>query len=158
MIPPAEMTVSEKKSYQKIVAALVTREIDPSSRAHLIEDCVFSESALVALRAQCKSSKGKERLAASRAINTATAERRRIHSALFAEDKLQVAPPRTGDYSNQFTEADKAWIEFRYDARQTNRDKQRAALAKREEAIKKKFGAPSWSAVLFALDGLNAAS
>ena len=82
--PPDAMTAAEKRIFRRVVERLVAVDIDPESRAELLSDYVLLEARIAALRAAEAAAQGKESMAASRALNVATAERRRLHAALAA--------------------------------------------------------------------------
>lgn len=81
--PASDLSRTEKKSFRKMVKTLVDRGIDPETRAGLIDEYVRIESRLADLRATEKQSETGSKMAASRAVNVATAERRRLHDAIF---------------------------------------------------------------------------
>lgn len=162
---PNEMSTPEKKAFARIVETLTAQGINPEARAHLIEDFVYSESSMVALRAEYKTTKGSQKLAISRAINVASAERRRIHSALFAETKSSISQPQPSNRKQQesFSEGDKEWLTYLQDqkrllALKPPRKPKLIDVSKfvksvgkanpQERALTKKYGSPGF-AVLF---------
>lgn len=167
---PGEMSPAEKKAFARLVKTLRAQGINPASRAHLIEDFVFSESSLTALRKEYQESNGGLKLATSRAINVATAERRRIHAALFAAVKNFSAEPgrneadrnegRQQHYTHPpDTEAIRAWVAYLQD--QNKRPKQKNKMIDvgrfvqkvmrgdaRSRQLEKKFGPIPFAALL----------
>jgi hypothetical protein len=81
--PPAGLSRSERKTFRKLVQMLAERGIEPGARAHLVADFVLSDRRLADLRRHENQTNPASNLAVIRAVNTATAERRRLHAAMF---------------------------------------------------------------------------
>ncbi|WP_242217999.1 hypothetical protein [Shinella zoogloeoides] len=81
--PPSDLSRGEKKAFRNLVKTLADRGIDPIARAGLVEEYVRTDARLTDLRAAEKQVEKGSKLAASRAVNVATMERRRLHEAIF---------------------------------------------------------------------------
>ncbi|ESY88041.1 hypothetical protein X739_05905 [Mesorhizobium sp. LNHC220B00] len=81
--PPSDLSRSERKAFRTLVRRLVERGIDPISRAGLIGDFIHLDARRADLRASEKRAKNESEAAATRALNVATAEKRRLHVELF---------------------------------------------------------------------------
>lgn len=90
--PPTDLSASERKAFKKHAQVLEKAGISPSLRADLIADFVRSETRLKMLREAEKQSENASKLAANRAVTTASAERRRLHDLLYRGASLA---PRT---------------------------------------------------------------
>jgi hypothetical protein len=112
-----------------MVKTLAARGIDPVARAGLVDEYVRMQSRLADLRKAEKVAETGSKMPASRAVNVATAERRRLHDAIFRGAKQ---PTRTVTATVRAAAADatdeedvktKAWRDyFHRDFRTTSRD------------------------------------
>src|SRR5258706_9014550 len=114
---PVSFSPSERTEWRRISKAMRAAGLDPSARASLLADFVLLESRIASLRASENAASGKARLAAARATNIATMERRRLHRELFRGAKVPkpTGPkPTTEELSAQEKQrqADDAWVEF----------------------------------------------
>lgn len=156
---PAGLSKPERKAFRKVAQNLARQGVEPSTRAMLIEELVRLESRLEGLRTAEKQAENASKIAASRALNVATAERRRLHDAVFKGARVlsteQAAAGQAGAQGE--SEADAAWRGFF----RSERDRQlppepaaRAAmereLKEQEAAVTARFGEASWSALLYA--------
>jgi hypothetical protein len=132
--PPADLSRAERKAFRNLVKRLEDRGIDPLARVGLIEDFVRIEARLCDLR---KGEKASHSLAASRAVNVATAERRRLHEAIFRGAKkpaAKVAPEELED------EGAEAWRAYFHHA-----DRSLTAAQ-----LERRYGPPGWGPLLHA--------
>jgi hypothetical protein len=81
--PPSDLSRGEKKAFRNLVRTLADRGIDPIARSGLVAEYVRMDSRLAELRAAEKQVETGSKLAASRAVNVATMESRRLHEAIF---------------------------------------------------------------------------
>jgi hypothetical protein len=139
--PPSDLSRAERKAFRNLVKRLVERGIDPVSRAGLVEDFVRLEGRLADLRAAEKQSDSGSTLATSRAVNVATAERRRLHDAIFRGAKKPDPKPTPIEQAAAAgaNVADEAW---------------RARLWRGDhrlsyEELEARYGRPSWGALLY---------
>jgi hypothetical protein len=83
------------EGFARTVEALCKAGLDPGARVELLTDYCRIEARIETLREAEASPRGEARLVASRAINTAGAEKRRLYSTLFKG--RQKADARTTD-------------------------------------------------------------
>lgn len=139
--PPSDLSRAERKAFRAMLKRLVERGIDPVSRVGLVEDFVRLDARLADLRAAEKKADSGSTLATSRAVNVATAERRRLHDAIFRGAKKPVPKPTPIEEAAAagHNEADEAWRARYY----------RGDRSMSHEALEARYGAPSWAALLY---------
>lgn len=128
----------------------------------MIADYVEAERTIADLRRETKGGTIATRMAATRALNVATAERRRLHQRLFAGGRRPEEVPPTIEAVAAVTinDADQAWrlhyhavvlgIRPQLRSHVSAAEDRRIAEWKREgEALEAKFGPPSWPALLY---------
>lgn len=142
---PAGLNRAETKLFRSLFTQLIDRGIDPIQREALLTDYVFLETRIAKLRLEETDGKG---LAISRALNVATAERRRLHAAVFAGARAVVPLPTPAEQAaaTAQSEADDAWrahfVSLKsLQGHHPDKDAEGAALEKR-------FGQPSWTVLL----------
>jgi hypothetical protein len=137
--PPASLSRAERRVFRRMVSSLRLVGIDVAARRELLTDFCRLEARLEQLQAQETTAKGKARLAAARAVSVATAERRRLHEALFKGARKLLPRPSRAEVvinSDRFsvldpTDADRGW--WRGLASGTPR-----------EELERQYGPPSW--------------
>jgi hypothetical protein len=154
--PPADLSRAERKAFRNLAKRLVVRGIDPVSRVGLVEDFVRLEGRLADLRAAEKQSDSGSTLATSRAVNMATAERRRLHDAIFRGAKKPDSKPTPIEQAAAAgaNEADETWrAHYAGKGLRSNGD---AVMQARVDAwmregfaIRERYGDPSWGALLY---------
>lgn len=102
---------ADRAIFDRVVRDLARHDLDPSSRLEIITDFCEAERTIASLRRDTKGGTMATRLAATRALNVATAERRRLHQRLFAggrrpEEALPSVEVAADAISN---DADEAW-------------------------------------------------
>ncbi|BCH10454.1 hypothetical protein MesoLj131c_47120 [Mesorhizobium sp. 131-3-5] len=153
----------DRTRFDRVVNDLARHDLDADSRVELIVDFVEIDRRIADLNKDVKGGSIATRLSANRALSIATAERRRLHQRLFAggkrpDEKLPpVAIEAAGLASNA---ADEAWRrhfhrrEFglpRLANDGTPEMSQAIAEFYREgEDLERRFGRPSWNAMLYA--------
>lgn len=133
--PPSDLNRSERKAFRNLAQRLAERGIDPIARATLIAETVRLEARLLTLRDTEKEAETGSKLAAARAVTTATSELRRINADLFrGAEKPKLIVSQDDDEP----EADRAWRAkiWRGDRSRSHDDLTRA------------YGSPSWAALL----------
>src|SRR5262245_51909842 len=104
----------QKHTLRVLNAQLEQKGINPNDVAALAVDFILAEARITELREVDAASRGKARAAATRSLNVALAERRRLHTALF---KAPSVPAEPDDVSSERDigaararlEADEAW-------------------------------------------------
>jgi hypothetical protein len=94
---PSNLTKPEKTAFRRIVKRLKAVDIDPATRVEILTDFIQIEARIVALRQD--EAKGSD-MAITRALNVATAERRRLHAELF-KGARRVPKPTLEDLEEQ---------------------------------------------------------
>lgn len=150
MKAPDGLTREQRNAFRRIARHLEARGIDPETRRELLADYVLLEARIAALRIAEGEGSG---IATTRAINTATAERRRLYGALFAgarriepaQPAAAVAPAAALD---RRAAADAAWRECLHGGclDSMTREAGRARMAE----IEAQHGLPSWGALMYA--------
>lgn len=153
---------SLRSRWTRVVNDLIRHSLDPVSRAELIADFVELDERMAVLRRDGKGGTVATRLANTRALNVATAERRRLHQRLFAGGKRPEATPLPLDEvvtqiaSTDGYVADEAWrAHFRAGKglRANSGDRTMAARSsawqRAGDGIEARHGAPSWAALLY---------
>lgn len=156
---PASLSRAEKRHFRDLVASLITAGIDPGARRDLIADFVRFDERIAGLRTEEQRASGPAKVAASRAVNVASVERRRLHAALFAggqklSDGQRTVTAPVGKTSGP-SAADEAWRDH------LHREKRgfsvpahpwgqadREEYAAREGQLVAKYGSPTWAAML----------
>ena len=137
--PPASLSRAEKRTFRRLVTQLVEAQIEPAAREALLSDYVQLDARIAALRdEENEALDPKARMAASRALNVASAERRRLHGALFKGARKRPAPPPDDErISPEQEAADQAWGAF-----------YRGNKSISETELRARYGSPSWRALL----------
>jgi hypothetical protein len=137
--PPETMSRKQRAAFRRIAGSLDERGIDPATRQELLADYVILEGRIATLRG----TEAEGGMAATRALNVATAERRRLHAALFAgARKVEMQPPASPALSSELdaqTAADAAWRQF-YFGGQSGLD---------EARLRAEHGPPGWNALCY---------
>lgn len=117
---PKHLSAAERKAFDKQAETLASAGVEVELRADLIADFVQLETRIKSLRKAEKTAESDKKLAASRALTTATVERRRLHEMLYrgarlaprtrAEkvERLAVQPDAAGDIDP----AHEAWRDY----------------------------------------------
>lgn len=142
--PPSDLSRSEKKAFRNLVKTLADRGVDPIARAGLVAEYVRMSSRLAQLRAAEKQVETGSKLAASRAVNVATMESRRLHEAIFKGAKKPVktitATVIDAQEDEERDERTEAWRDFLH----------RNVRTMSREQMERKFGRPGMRAILYA--------
>lgn len=145
--PPKGLSRAESKQFREICAQLTALETDPKPRRTLISDIVHAESRIARLREQERDDPS---LAASRALNVATAERRRLHAAVFERPKAlgisEELTPEQRATVEAHREADAAYRAF--DAEWEGRERT-AEYKTAECAMDERHGPWPWSVLCY---------
>ena len=136
-----DLSPVERRAYRRLLRTLIARGIDPAARENLLDDYVRTGTRLDAMRAEESAAEGKHRTQIGRTINALTAERRRLHSALFqGASKIAPAAPASNaahvQHLPEESEADAAWRKFHREGGD-------------KEALTAKHGPTSWPALLY---------
>ncbi|PBB79076.1 hypothetical protein CK218_22260 [Mesorhizobium sp. WSM3879] len=146
-----------------MVNDLARHDLDPESRIELIVDYVEIDRRIADLRKDANGGTIATRLATTRALNVATAERRRLHQRLFAGARKpdEVLPPVAVEAAAKPSNlADESWRRH-YHRRHfglptlindgtPEMDRLIAEYKREGEELRERFGKPSWSALLYA--------
>lgn len=133
--PPADMNRSERKAFRKLVQSLADRGIDAFARAGLAAEYVRMDARLATLREAENEAESGRKMPATRALNVALAEHRRIHVDLFRGAEK---PNEAARVSDAEPEADRAWR-----ARLWHGNKSLS-----HDELRNRYGEPSWAALL----------
>ncbi|ESZ68171.1 hypothetical protein X727_23105 [Mesorhizobium sp. L103C119B0] len=138
--PPSDLNRTERKVYRTLAQRLVDRGVDPIARATLLAEAVRLEARLHGLREAEKQTENSARMAAARAVNTATTELRRITVELFrGAAKVDAVVPIEVAAAASANDADDAWRRHMHWGDKTFTHDQ----------LEARFGRPSWSAMLY---------
>ncbi|RUV04321.1 hypothetical protein EOB36_03460 [Mesorhizobium sp. M6A.T.Cr.TU.017.01.1.1] len=138
--PPVDLNRQERKAFKILAQRLADRGVDALARAGLIAEVVRMEARLTYLREAEKSAENGSKMAATRALNVATAELRRITVELFrGAAKVDAAVPIQVAAALTINDADEAW----------QRHLHWGDKSFSHDGLEAKFGRPSWSALLF---------
>lgn len=156
---------TDRSRFDRIINDLLRHDLDTESRAELVADYVEIDRQIVDLRKDLKGGTIATRLATTRALNVATAERRRLHQRLFAggrkpeEAVPTVAAEAAAKPSSLAVEEWRRHIHGRhYGKPQLRNDgtpemtRLIAEFNREHEELTARFGRPSWSAMLYATD------
>jgi hypothetical protein len=132
------------------------RGIDPVARASIIAELVRLDARLAGLREAENQAENGDKIKLTRAVNVAGAEYRRLHADLFrGAAKVEAVVPIEVAVAASLNEADEAW-RAHYRAGKGLRSHGDAAMQARVdawmregEAIRKRYGGPSWAALLY---------
>ncbi|MBZ9603956.1 hypothetical protein [Phyllobacterium chamaecytisi] len=138
--PPNDLSRGERKIFRTMVKRLVERGIDPVSRAGLVEDYARTEERLKHLRTSEKQADSASKMAVTRAVNVATAERRRLHDAMFRGAGKPAPMPVAQQAAQERSEADEAW---------RDRHWQRVPNPLSQEELGRRYGRPRMAALLY---------
>ncbi|GAA2821517.1 hypothetical protein EDC40_10359 [Aminobacter aminovorans] len=155
-VPPRFRSKLARERWTRIAEDLIKHGLDASARVELISDYVDAENHITSLRPQSKGT-GDMKLARARALNVATAERRRLHQRLFAGAKrLEEVLPSLEAFTEVIvagdqSEADAAWRAHFLTGKGLIRDASASRDMHRLEAerLEAKYGEPSWNALLY---------
>lgn len=138
--PPADLNRSERKSFRILAQRVADRGIDPIARLSLIAEAVRLEARLIGLREAEKTAKTAMKMPAARAVNTATAELRRITVEIYrGAAKVETAVPIAVQAAANISDADDAWRR-----RIWHGDKSLS-----EAEMIRRYGPPTWAALLY---------
>jgi hypothetical protein len=145
--PPATMSLGEKRAFRRLVSSLIAVEIDPTSRADLVDDFVRLDARIQNLRVEEAAAEGKARAAATRSLTTATSERRRLHAALFVGARRKPKDPAQAPMSPEKQRHYDAWMNFLRWRDTAGKSQERSAAFwaeadSKENALKAEFGMP----------------
>ena len=145
-----DLSPAERRAYRRLMRTLTARGIDPAARENLLLDYVQTAARLTAMRAEESAAEGKHRTQIGRTINALTAERRRLHSALF-QGASKIAPPTAANSERvpnlpeeSEAEADAAWREHFHRPPPGRTEEQ---IDAKEAELMKKFGHWRWQAL-----------
>jgi hypothetical protein len=136
---PKKLTEPERKAWDHIVREMKSRGIDPESRFALIKDYVKLEARIERL-SEREEDPELGNIQASRALNVAIAERRRLHGALFAGAREPQQAPTL--IQTKEREAYTAWTDF-YEGWEDWNDRSQKDPAEREAELIRLYGEPS---------------
>lgn len=161
--PPRLRSKADRTRFDRVVTDLLRHDLEPESRLELIVDYVEADRRIADLRKDLKGGSIATRLATTRALNVSTAERRRLHQRLFAGGKRpdEKLPPVAVEAAAKATNAaDGAWRphfhrrEFGLPRLANDGTPGMAALIadydREGEELERRFGKPSWNALLYA--------
>ena len=138
--PPGDLNRSERKAFRTLAQRVADRGIDPIARLSLIAEAVRLEARLIGLREAEKSAKTAMKMPAARAVNTATAELRRITVEIYrGAAKVETAVPIAVQAAANVSDADDAWRRRYWHGDQSLSD---AEMVRRH-------GRPTWAALLY---------
>jgi hypothetical protein len=136
---PKKLTEPERKAWDHIVREMKSRGIDCDSRVTLIKDYVKLEARIERLSDREKDPEWGS-VQASRALNVAIAERRRLHTALFTGARKPKQLPTL--VQTEEREAYTAWTDF-YEGWDDWKDRSQKDRAEREAELTRLYGEPS---------------
>lgn len=155
IVAPKSLSTSQKRAFGKLVGQLAERGVDAAQRIDLVADYIRLADRLDELRQQEIAASGPERLAVTRAIAVGVAERRRLHAQVWAGARATAPIPTVAEAAAATVqnEADLAWRTFLRggcNAAWAHLPPAEAAAARKahEAALEKRFGEPSWAALL----------
>jgi hypothetical protein len=144
---PNGLTPAERKAWDDIVREMESCGINPGNRIALIKDYIKLEGRIGRLESREENAL-LGNIQASRAINVAIAERRRLHAALFAgARKAQELPPAPTPTQVRERKAYTAWSEF-YEGLDGWKDRSPEDRAAREAELTLLYGEPPMALVL----------
>jgi hypothetical protein len=135
---PKNLSKIERKHWTKVVHDLTGLGIDPATRADLIVDYVR-----LSARVERLTRREDEGMDVTRAINTAVAERRRLHGVIFAGAPEPEVMPTPAEI--RASEADWAWYEF-YESGLAGPEREA-----REAELMRMYGEPSMKVLVIPL-------
>jgi hypothetical protein len=147
---PKNLSKTERRLFDQTVAEMVARGIDPAARIPLLTDYVKLAARIERL-SEREGDAELGNVATSRAVNVATAERRRLHAAIFAGGHVEPAPSQAEQLEEaRRTEADTAWLQFfspciRRDMDAQTRERLEGDSRAWESDLERKYGEPSWA-------------
>jgi hypothetical protein len=142
---PKKLTQSERKAWDHIVQEMKSRGIDCDSRVMLIKDYVKLEARIERLSDR-EQDPVFGSVQTSRALNVAIAERRRLHTALFAGAPTPEQLPTLVQAKER--EAYTAWTDF-FEGWDAWRDRSQEDRAEREAELIRLYGEPSMRVLIF---------
>ena len=134
------MTTAERKACERLTAQLRAAGVDPQTKAELVHDYAAATSRIAELRRREAGARGRAKNSATRLLNAALSERRKLHQTLFRGSRTSEFEPSTGE-----TAADDAWRALIWGERQ---GKTVAEIEARWAILKARFGPPSMSALV----------
>eukprot|EP01035_Chromulina_nebulosa_P012743 gene12743-16984_t len=158
--PSNDLSRSERKAFRTMVQRLAKLDVDVISRASLIEEFCRLETRLGDLRKAEKAAENGSKMAVSRALNVATAERRRLHEAIHkgvstrpkTRDERSTAAIETATTDVETNDGDEAWRRhFWPEVYGLPRNSRTMAELDAESArLEALYGPPGWGPLLYA--------
>lgn len=139
--PPGDLNRQERKAFKILAQRLVDRGVDPIARAGLIAEVVRMEARLAYLRDAEKSAENASKMPATRALNVAVAEHRRLTVELYrgaARQPVAVVSLEI-EAAETVNTADEAWRAYFWGKDRTFT----------HEQLERRYGSPGWGPLLY---------